>query len=48
MAVAQKIYEEILTNVPGAIVETKVGAEGEKMLLFRDSHITRTDKVYYT
>ena len=32
MAVAQKIYEEILANVPEAIIETKVGAEGEKML----------------
>ena len=29
---AQKIYEEIVANVPEAIIETKVGAEGEKML----------------
>ena len=43
---AQKLYEEILTNVPGAIIETHIGAEGEKMFLFRD--LQPIDKVYHT
>jgi len=30
VAVANKIHEEIVTNVPGAIVETVVGADDEK------------------
>ena len=44
---AQKLYEEILTNVPGAIIETQIGAEGEKMFLFRDFHVTNWQGLSY-
>ena len=45
VAVAQKIYEEISIHVPEAIIETKVGAEGEKIILsletFSSEKLTR-------
>jgi len=29
--IASKIHDEILSNVPGAIVETSIGADGKRI-----------------